>query len=469
MPANNRTMKMTPQKRKEVAEQLKLLHEQREIREGTIEKKREEDEAKNPMKAGLTAQEMKNLQKVLKPRETNYTNKVHYARNLAEAKDHDYKFWNTQPVPSIDEDVYMDGNVLPNDITVVSDVQLELPQGFVWDTIDPNNDDQIEELSVFLRNNYIEDKEGKFGVNFTSNLLRYLLLRPNPYGSHEGIYVAIRNDSNNLIGFIYGMLVELRINGNQLKSSEISLLCIEKDHRISGFAPILIQEATRLINKQGVYTSIYTSERYLPKPISKATYYHRPINIKKLLAVGFLKVDEKCEPSALKKYFEIKDKLPDFVHKMTEDDIDDAYELHMEYIKKYSCYEHITKEQFKYMMFGNTIAHSYIVKDIDGYTIDFFSFIRYISTVKDNDKQIYRAQVYYYSSNEETIYTIMRYIITLSKEIGCDVVDCINIHENSDIVDSLKFDKGTGELNYYLYNWKTPYMEPQNMGKMFIL
>jgi glycylpeptide N-tetradecanoyltransferase len=469
MPAKSRVMKMSPQRRKEVTAQLQILREKREEREGLTEKQKAHEEENNPLKAGLTAKEMKKLQKVLKPTEKKYNNDVHYARNEEEAHKHKYKFWDTQPVPSIDEDVYMDGKVLVDKNTVVSELQSNLPEGLAWSTIDLENEDQIKELVVFLGNNYIEDDTSTFSVMFTKNLLLHILQRPDPSGSQAGIYVAIKDNDNNLIGFIYGMLVDIRLNGNELKSSEISLLCVDKAYRVSGLAPLLIKEATRLINQKGVYTSIYTGERYLPKPISKATYYHRPLNINKLLNAGFLKTDETCEVHTLKKYFEVNTQVPDLVSKMTEEDIDDAYELYMDYIKKYSCHEYVTKNQFKYMMFGNKIVHSYIIKDDEGYTIDFFSFVRYTTNVKDSAHRIFRSQAYYYSSNDETIYTIMGYIISLSKELGCDVVDIIDIHENGDIVDSLKFDKGTGELYYYFYNWKTPYMEPFRMGKMFIL
>ncbi len=137
-------------------------------------------------------------------------------------------------------------------------------------------------------------------------------------------------------------------------------------------------------------------------------------------------------------------------------------------MNRYSCYEYLTLLQFKYMMLENNFVHSYVIKDEDDNVIDFFSFIRYNTSIKDSDQRITRAQVYYYSSDEETIYSIMRYIIILANNKGCDVVDALDIHENMEVTDSLKFDKGSGELYYYMYNWKTPNMEPSRMGKMFI-
>lgn len=52
-------------------------------------------------------------------------------------------------------------------------------------------------------------------------------------------------------------------------------------------APVLIKEVTRRVNLNGIWQALYTAGVYIPKPISTCRYYHRSLNPKKLIDVGF--------------------------------------------------------------------------------------------------------------------------------------------------------------------------------------
>lgn len=69
--------------------------------------------------------------------------------------------------------------------------------------------------------------------------------------------------------------------------AEINYLCVHKKLRTKRLAPVLIKEITRRVNLTGVFQAIYTAGVVIPRPISTATYYHRSLNAKKLVEVGF--------------------------------------------------------------------------------------------------------------------------------------------------------------------------------------
>ena len=48
---------------------------------------------------------------------------------------------------------------------------------------------------------------------------------------------------------------------------------------------------------------------------------------------------------------------------------------------------------------------------------------------------------------------------TLSSQAGFDVFNALDLMDNKEVLEKLKFGIGDGNLQYYLYNWKCPYME----------
>jgi len=69
--------------------------------------------------------------------------------------------------------------------------------------------------------------------------------------------------------------------------AEINFLCVHKSLRTKRLAPVLIKEVTRRVNLHNIWQAIYTAGIVIPKPIAKTTYWHRSLNPKKLLDVGF--------------------------------------------------------------------------------------------------------------------------------------------------------------------------------------
>ena len=68
---------------------------------------------------------------------------------------------------------------------------------------------------------------------------------------------------------------------------EINFLCVHKKLRSKRLAPVMIKEITRRVNLCDVWQAAYTAGVVLPKPVSVCRYWHRSLNPKKLIEVGF--------------------------------------------------------------------------------------------------------------------------------------------------------------------------------------
>lgn len=69
--------------------------------------------------------------------------------------------------------------------------------------------------------------------------------------------------------------------------AEINYLCAHKKLRSKRLAPVLIKEITRRVNLTGVWQAVYTAGVVIPRPLTSTTYFHRSLNVKKLVEVGF--------------------------------------------------------------------------------------------------------------------------------------------------------------------------------------
>lgn len=54
--------------------------------------------------------------------------------------------------------------------------------------------------------------------------------------------------------------------------------------------------------------------------------------------------------------------------------------------------------------------------------------------------------------------------IALIFQAGFDVFNALDLMDNTEFLEKLKFGIGDGNLQYYLYNWKCPLIEPGKVG-----
>lgn len=108
---------------------------------------------------------------------------------------------------------------------------------------------------------------------------------------------------------------------------EINFLCVHKKLRTKRLAPVLIKEVTRRVNLTNVWQALYTAGVVLPRPITTSSYYHRSLNPKKLIEIGFSSLPARLPMAKYQKMlklpeqFEIMGEIKGTVRQMTKKDI----------------------------------------------------------------------------------------------------------------------------------------------------
>ncbi len=94
-------------------------------------------------------------------------------------KKEEWKFWETQPVPQLGTSFSNEVNepIEANKrIEEINPNSFSLPDGFKWDDLDLNNNDQLMELYTLLTENYVEDDDNMFRFDYSPNFLKWLEL-----------------------------------------------------------------------------------------------------------------------------------------------------------------------------------------------------------------------------------------------------------------------------------------------------
>jgi len=380
---------------------------------------------------------------------------MNHPKNLETALKWDYKFWNTQPVVKLNEIVTLDGQIEPDKpIENVNTSIFELPPDFEWCTFDLSNKDECTLVATFLDKYYVEDSEHTFRLHYTSDFIQWIY-----DNQSKNIAIGVRVRKNNMIvGFICGKLTKVQVNKNKLDLIEVNLLCIHPHIRNKKLAPVLIKELTRRFNLLGYSKALYTSSNYLPTPVLTANYYHKAINVQILHDTGFIKLDKKTILKNVKKAHKLPETFTlNGFKKMELKHLDQMYDLFNTYMDKYNLHPIFTKDEFSKLFYNNKFVVCYVIENEDGNVTDFASYyIMQSRVLKNNEKHefIRQANLYYYTSLNETPYTIVRNLLIVARNTGIDVFNATDIMENATIVRELGFEPGTGLSNYYLYNWK---------------
>jgi glycylpeptide N-tetradecanoyltransferase len=204
-------------------------------------------------------------------------------------KKENHKFWKTQPVPDFTETIQEEGPIEPAKVPdEIRNTPYPLSPEFEWVLVDVDKVDELKELYELLSGHYVEDGESLFRFDYSPEFLLWAL-KPPGYRKewHLGVRVKKEGGLGKLVAFIAATPAHLRIRSHQQLLVEINFLCAHKKLRQKRLAPVLIKEITRRVHLTDIFQAVYTAGRLLPKPVVSCRYWHRSINPKKLVKVGF--------------------------------------------------------------------------------------------------------------------------------------------------------------------------------------
>ncbi|RMZ83015.1 hypothetical protein DV737_g1787, partial [Chaetothyriales sp. CBS 132003] len=390
-----------------------------------------------------------------------------------------YKFWQTQPVPRLDESASSaqplpDGPIKPVIPEKVPREPAPLPDSYEWVELDLTNTDEIKEVYQLLTFHYVEDDNAMFRFNYSQAFLEWALKSPDWKKSWH-IGVRAKGPSRVLVASIFGIPTKLRVRDSVIDVVEINFLCIHKKLRSKRLTPVLIKEITRRCHLTGIYQAIYTAGVILPTPVGSCRYFHRSLNWLKLYQVGF----SPLPPHSTEKRMIQRNRLPEETslagwRPVKPSDVDAVHDLLSRYLKRMQLAQEFTRDEIEHWFFNkhsspdDQVVWAFVVEE-EGRIIDFASFYSLESSVLGDAAKLYdkikAAYLFYYASEtaftdggnglKDRLQAVIGDLLIEGKKAGFDVFNALTLQDNPYFLEELKFGAGDGYLHYYLYNWRT--------------
>eukprot|EP00941_MAST-03F_sp_MAST-3F-sp1_P002902 g2902.t1 len=380
--------------------------------------------------------------------------------------DKPHKFWDTQPVPKHSAIIETDGPI--DAVKEVKDVRQEpypLPKGFEWVVIDITDAAERREVYTLLSENYVEDDDNMFRFDYSEDFLQWALQPP---GFVQDWHVGVRQTNNKkLRGFITGVPANVRVRENRIRCAEINFLCVHKKLRSKRLAPVLIKEVTRRINLKSIWQAVYTAGVVLPKPVGRCRYWHRSINPKKLIDVGFSSIRPRMNMARTIRLFKLPTRPKVNIRPMEKKDVSSACSLLNNYLKKFDLVIEFDEDEFAHWLLPRKgVIDTFVVTDASGNVTDMCSFYHLPSSIIGHDKYktLYACYSFYNVATTMDLRSLMEDCLVLAKGEKCDVFNALDVMENREFLEPLKFGIGDGHLQYYLYNWRCKSLKSEEVG-----
>lgn len=378
-----------------------------------------------------------------------------------------FAFWSTQPVPKLDEQVTTNECIEPNkEVSEIRQEPYTLPGGFKWVTLDLNDANDLKELYTLLNENYVEDDDAMFRFDYQPEFLKWSLQPP---GWKRDWHVGVRVEkSGKLVGFISAIPSKLKAYDKVLKVVDINFLCVHKKLRSKRVAPVLIREITRRVNLTGIFQAAYTAGVVLPTPVATCRYWHRSLNPKKLVDVRFSHLARNMTMQRTIKLYKLPDQTKTKGYRrITAKDMDKAHKLVEEYLKRFQLCPSFSKEEFRHWFTPKEgIIDCFVVADEKGNITDLTSYYCLPSSVMHHPvhKTVRAAYSFYNVSTKTPWLDLMNDALISARNVQMDVYNALDLMENKKFFAPLKFGAGDGNLQYYLYNWRCPTMQPEEIA-----
>jgi glycylpeptide N-tetradecanoyltransferase len=454
--------------KKEEEEKKEEPKKEEEKKENPPKKVEKKEEPKNNNDTLTTSEQRNFIDQVLKYELDNIKPK-HSKSEIKES----YPFWETQPVLQFNKESEVKFGEIWKDHKVeeLPKEPYALPEeGLEWKDVDMTKQNEIDKLYEFLKNNYVEDEDHMFRFDYSKDFLKWHLTSPN-YCTDWLISIVqldTKKNKKKMVGFIAGIPIKVCIHGYDIELAEVDFLCVKKEFRNKRLAPLLIKEVSRRIHLRDKWWAVYTSGTMLPKPFAETTYYHRNLNVKKLVDVHFTYLPHNMNMARAKNLYKLPTELPfDGFRPMQEKDVDQVYVLLENFEKQFKVHGYYDKALVKHWFLPRKqVVYSYVRENKEKVITDFISFYSLPSSIlqHENYKKLMAAYSFFNINTTLSVKEIMKCALILAKNEGFDVFNCLNIMHNEEAFTDLLFGKGGGKLKYYFWNFVCPYTEPKDLS-----
>lgn len=307
-----------------------------------------------------------------------------------------------------------------------------------------------------------------FRFDYSEEFLHWHLTAP---GYLKQLHCSVMLETNGvkkIVGFISGIPIHINVKGNKLELVEINFLCVNNKYRSKRLAPVLIKEITRRVNLTNVWQAVYTAGALLPKPFCVTNYYHRNLNIQKLVDIKFTYLNPKMNMARAKKVYSLsKETTIPGLRPFQKKDSDQVYEILENYLSQFKIRPYYSKEEVEHWFTPrDNLIYSYVVENEDGKITDFTSFYLLPSSILQHEvhKKLYSAYSFFTVPGSVGLKDLLRNTLILAKQQNFDVFNALNIMNNESAFPDLLFARGDGSLKYYLYNYTTPEIKTEELA-----
>ena len=342
-----------------------------------------------------------------------------------------------------------------------------MPRGFEWSNVDVTDPTQRDEVYDLLARNYVEDDDCQFRFDYSPDFLMWALTPP---GYDPEFHLGVRSArSGRLMALITGVPARVRAYASERDMVEINFLCVHKKLRSKRLAPVLIKEITRRVNLTGVFQAVYTAGVVLPVPVSTCRYFHRSLNPRKLVDIGFSRVHQRMTVARMVRLFRLPPEVrtPN-LRVMTPEDVPGARDLLLRHLNGYKLAVCFSEDEVAHWLLPRPgVIDSYVAADpITGIVTDLCSYYHLPSAVLGHPRHdaLRAAYSFYNVATTVPLTDLMRDCLILARDGGHDVFNALDLMQNGTFLEELKFGPGDGRLQYYLYNWACPVMESEDVG-----
>ena len=383
-----------------------------------------------------------------------------------------HKFWNQQPVVQRNEKPQFEGQLQKdNKVEDVKADPLRLVKGFSWSVVDTKDEKQRTELYDFLREHYVTHPQNTFRFAYSAEFLDWAL---HPPGWRPEWLVGVRADATGkLVAFISAIPITVRVKEEVLHIVAVDFLSVHKRLRGKNLAPVLIQEITRRVNLTGIFTAIFTAGREINQYFTKARYRHRLVEYEKLCAIQFTspKIGEDVKAAAKRYQIAKQPRLPGW-REMTPEDVPVVTAKLNEDLKKYKVAQVFSEEEVAHWFLPRPgIVGSYVIeqkKEVKSF-ISFYLVPSTVSGCEQYDSYMAAYLFYYFVKPSHTFTDVIRAAVCVAHhEYHADVINCLDIMENKEMLETLHFVQGDGCLHYYFFNYATETVAPEEVGVVLL-
>lgn len=308
-----------------------------------------------------------------------------------------------------------------------------------------------------------------FRFDYSMNFLYWHLSAPGYLRQwHCSVFRENTDGTKKMVGFISAIPVHIVAHGNEVKMVEINFLCVESQFRTKRLAPVLIKEITRRVNCQKIWQAVYTAGILLPRPICKTNYYHRNINLKKLIDVKFTYLSPKLNLARAKRIYSLpKETTIPGLRPMKKSDSEAVFKLLNKYLDQFKIHAHYSLEECAHWFTPREkVVYSYVVENSNHEITDFISFYLLPSSILKHEtyKTLNASYSFFNVPGSVSLKELMKNALILAKNQDFDVYNALNVMENESVFTELLFGRGDGSLKYYFYNYSTPEILPDELG-----